>query len=120
MSKERAAKIANSPGASKRGEEKVRVRRELQAGRHDGAEEGGGRKRQGGCPEARALRRRDRTEETAALARVAGRALLMDASHDHVRVAVDPKLLPVLHVATRVALAPRRASIATSRPCGLR
>ena len=41
MSKERAAKIANSPDASKHGGETLRLGRRRQAGRHDGAEEGG-------------------------------------------------------------------------------
>ena len=40
MSKERAAKIANSPGASARGGKKSGLGRELEAGRHDRAEEG--------------------------------------------------------------------------------
>ena len=41
MSKERAAKIANSPGASSTGRQEVRLGRELEAGRHDRPEEGG-------------------------------------------------------------------------------
>jgi hypothetical protein len=42
MSKERAAKIANSPGASSRGEEVriVELPVQLEAGRHHGSEEG--------------------------------------------------------------------------------
>ena len=41
MSKERAAKIANSPGASKRGGKTVRQGRRQQPGRHHRAEEAG-------------------------------------------------------------------------------
>jgi hypothetical protein len=39
MSKQRAAKIANSPGASKRGQE-VRLRRQRVSGRHSRATQG--------------------------------------------------------------------------------
>ena len=42
MSKERAARIANSPGSSLRGGQEVRVRRRQPPGRHDRAEEGRG------------------------------------------------------------------------------
>lgn len=53
MSKERAAKIANAPGASmSRGEEValLLVQQQLLAGRHDRPEEGGGPKgRPGSC-----------------------------------------------------------------------
>ncbi len=59
MSKERAAKIANSPGASKRGGKASGSgtrRQQLEPGRHDRAEEGRGP--QGGP--------RDRTEELVA------------------------------------------------------
>jgi hypothetical protein len=48
MSKERAARIANSPGASKRGG----LRRQLLAGRHDGPEGRGAQGRQGDGPQA--------------------------------------------------------------------
>ena len=41
MSKERAAKIANSPDASKHGGERVRLGRQLETGRYHGTEEGG-------------------------------------------------------------------------------
>ena len=41
MSKERAAKIANSPDASKHGGEAVRLGRQREARRHHGTEEGG-------------------------------------------------------------------------------
>ena len=42
MSKERAARIANSPGSSSRRREEVGVRRRQPPGRHDRAEEGRG------------------------------------------------------------------------------
>jgi hypothetical protein len=40
MSKQRAARIANSPGSSSRGGKRFRVRIQLLAGRDDGPEEG--------------------------------------------------------------------------------
>ena len=40
MSKERAAKIANSPGRVEPRRQEVRLGRQLLPGRHDGAEEG--------------------------------------------------------------------------------
>ena len=52
MSKERAAKIANSPDASKKGGKSVRQGRQQQAGRHHRAEEGSRPQgRQGRCQE---------------------------------------------------------------------
>jgi|SRR6266508_904349 len=56
MSKERAARIANSPGALQQRRQEVRIRRQivlLLAGWHDRAEEGGGAQgRQGHGPQA--------------------------------------------------------------------
>ena len=42
MSKERAARIANSPGSSSRGRQEVGIRRRQPPRRHDRAEEGRG------------------------------------------------------------------------------